>query len=100
MDKSILFDSLISIFLILCYLDIEDSDNYIFIIYIFLFLYHVIIFIFLLIENLSHNIIKIKLFLIVSILIYLFSYFIICSFHFFGNQFSLYLFILIVYPYF
>ena len=96
MDKSILFDSFISIFLILCYLDIEDSDNYIFIIYIFLFLYHVIIFIFLLIENLSHNIIKIKLFLIVSILIYLFSYYIIFD----TNPFLLLIFYYLFFPFF
>ena len=96
MDKSIKFDSYISIILLLCYIKIEDSNNFILIIYLFVFLYNVILFIFLLIENLSHNIIKIKLFLIVSILIYLFSYYIIFD----TNPFLIVIFYYLFFPYF
>ena len=96
MDKSIIFDSFISIILLLCYIRIDDSNNFILIIYFFVFLYNVILFIFLLIENLSHNIIKIKLFLIVSILIYLFSYYIIFD----TNPFLIVIFYYLFFPYF
>ena len=96
MDKSIIFDSFISIFLIFGYNYIEDSNNFILIIYFVIFLYHVYISIFVLIENFSNDIIKIKLFLIVSILIYLFSYFIIFD----TNPFLLVIFYYLFFPYF
>ena len=96
MDKPMIFDSLISIILIFGYINIEDKNNFILLIYVFIVLYNAYISIFVLIENFANNKIKIKLFIIASILIYFFSYFIIID----TNPFLIVIFYYLFFPYF
>ena len=96
MDKPMIFDSLISIILIFGYINIEDKNNFILLIYVFIVLYNAYISIFVLIENFANNKIKIKLFIIASILIYFFSYFIIFD----ANPFLIVIFYYRFFPYF
>ena len=77
MDKYIIFDIFIFVILIICYIFIEDFDYLIKLIYAFLSIYHILISIYVFSENFSNNKNKIKTFFIYSLLLYLFSYFII-----------------------
>ena len=77
MNKYIIFD--ISIFVILIFgnIFIEDSDYLFTIIYTILTIYHIYISIYYFSENFSNNKNRIKYFIITSLLLYVFSYFII-----------------------
>ena len=92
MEKFQIFDIVIFIILIFTYVFIEDSDFYIKLIYVFLIIYHVYISILVIFENISISTIKIKLFIIVSIILYLFTYFIIFDTNPFFFIFVYYLF--------
>ena len=92
MEKFQIFDIVIFIILIFTYIFIEDSDFYIKLIYVFLIIYHVYISILVIFENISISTIKIKLFIIVSIILYLFTYFIIFDTNPFFFIFVYYLF--------
>ena len=92
MEKFQIFDIVIFIILIFTYIFIDDSDLYIKLIYVFLIIYHVYISILVIFENISISTIKIKLFIIVSIILYLFTYFIIFDTNPFFFIFVYYLF--------
>ena len=77
MNKSIIIDIVIFIFLIIGYKYLEDSDFFLKLIFYIIIIYHIYISIFIFIESFTNNKIKIKLFFIASVLLYLFYYFII-----------------------
>ena len=77
MDKYLIFDILIFIILIFCYTYIEDSNLLNILIYVFLIVYNIYIFIFVVVENIFKNKSKITIFFLISLLSYIFTYFII-----------------------
>ena len=96
MDKYIIFD--ISIFVILIFgnIFIEDSDYLFTIIYTILTIYHIYISIYYFSENFSNNKNRIKYFIITSLLLYVFSYFIIFD----TNPFFFIVLYYLFFPYF
>ena len=96
MDKYIIFDISIFVILIICYIFIEDFDYLIKLIYAFLSIYHILISIYVFSENFSNNKNKIKTFFIYSLLLYLFSYFIIFD----TNPFFFIVLYYLFFPYF
>ena len=96
MDKNLIFDILIFIILIIGYMYIEDSNFFIKLIYRFFHLYHMYICVVVFIENFANNKTKIKIFLIVSVQLYFFTYF----FVFDTNPFFVLIFYYLFFPYF
>ena len=94
MDKNLIFDILIFIILIIGYMYIEDSNFFIKLIYRFFHLYHMYICVVVFIENFANNKTKIKIFLIVSVQLYFFTYF----FVFDTNPFFVLIFYYLFFP--
>ena len=77
MDKYLIFDILIFIILIFCYTFIEYPNLINIIIYVFFIIYNICVSIFVIVENIYNNKSKIIIFFLISLLSFLFSYFII-----------------------
>ena len=77
MDKYLIFDILIFIILIFCYTYIADSNFLNKLTYVFLIVYNIYVSIFIVVENIIKNKRKIIIFFLISLLSYIFSYFII-----------------------